>query len=507
MAELGNTRAHCQCSICSGIRGTVEQIFRALKIYGWMLDAYVVDFFEDDLWQKLPSVWRSFLDQLSPDELGRWILGESENKKVWPLSLLALRRFIQVAEIGRDHRKPSTTLKCSASTCRIVEENREENPAKKQKLEEKKPTITAKDGQFDNLFGKHVKQKKRYEINVMSEIAANSAKKANCNCIVDIGSGMGHLARVLAYRHELSVTCVEQNRSLLDGARKWDEQLSASLAKHLPDFRERKPRHVSLLVEASSEARRQLADQLTRVFGEDEDNNDTGFGIVGLHPCGDLAASLLRLYANEESARFICIVGCCYMKLTLSETGAEIGYPMSRHLRAMNENCRLSYAALEVACHAVEKHCDKLKTNNYSDLIVHAYRAVLECLLLEKNPSLRHTQLKNTKLKDGTSFEEYCKAATENLEIKDRPTDADFDREEVKSRLQQWKRVLTFGSLRLLLASLVETLVLFDRFLYLSELNLSPSLKSEFDARVSPRNILLVSVKERTAAREYKVER
>ena len=65
----------------------------------------------------------------------------------------------------------------------------------------------------------------------------------------------------------------------------------------------------------------------------------------------------------------------------------------------------------------------------------------------------------------------------------------------MKDRLQQWKRVLMFGSLRLLLARLVETLVLLDRFLYLSEQNLSPSLKAGFDSRVSPRNILLVSIK------------
>lgn len=87
--------------------------------------------------------------------------------------------------------------------------------------------------------------------------------------------------------------------------------------------------------------------------------------------------------------------------------------------------------------------------------------------------------------------------ATEYLESKDRPTDFDFERADVKNFLQQWKRVLVFGSLRLLLAPLVETLVLFDRFLYLSELNLSPSLKAEFDSRVSPRNILLVSIKQK----------
>ena len=76
-----------------------------------------------------------------------------------------------------------------------------------------------------------------------------------------------------------------------------------------------------------------------------------------------------------------------------------------------------------------------------------------------------------------------------------RPTVKDCESIEVVQYLKHWRRVLTFGSLRLLLASLVETVVLFDRFLYLSELNLSPTLKAEFDSRVSPRNIILVSVK------------
>lgn len=102
--------------------------------------------------------------------------------------------------------------------------------------------------------------------------------------------------------------------------RKWDEQLVGSLAKHIPDFCERKPQHVSLQLGVSSTARRQLADQLTHIFTEKFNapgETSAGFGLIGLHPCGDLAATLLRFYEAEEEARFICIVGCCYMKMTL----------------------------------------------------------------------------------------------------------------------------------------------------------------------------------------------
>ena len=51
------------------------------------------------------------------------------------------------------------------------------------------------------------------------QIAYECASKTNCNFIVDIGSGMGHLARLLAFKYDLKVACIEQNEQLLQGAR------------------------------------------------------------------------------------------------------------------------------------------------------------------------------------------------------------------------------------------------------------------------------------------------
>lgn len=45
------------------------------------------------------------------------------------------------------------------------------------------------------------------------------------------------------------------------------------------------------------------------------------------------------------------------------------GYPLSKYLSSF-ANYKLSYTALEIACHAIESYCDKLKTGNYEDLIV-----------------------------------------------------------------------------------------------------------------------------------------
>lgn len=49
------------------------------------------------------------------------------------------------------------------------------------------------------------------------------------------------------------------------------------------------------------------------------------FGVVGLHTCGDLASTSLRVFAQVPSARLVCVVGCCYHHITeIHEKGKVI---------------------------------------------------------------------------------------------------------------------------------------------------------------------------------------
>lgn len=92
-------------------------------------------------------------------------------------------------------------------------------------------------------------------------------------------------------------------------------------------------------------------------------------------------------------------------------------------------------------------------------------------------------------------FFRYCIAATAEFEPHLQLKDCDFQNPQIKHYLSQWQQIVIFGALRTMLAPLVETVVLLDRFLYLSENNLPPTLKPIFDARLSPRNFVLLSVK------------
>nr|CAD7449206.1 unnamed protein product [Timema bartmani] len=98
---------------------------------------------------------------------------------------------------------------------------------------------------------------------------------------------------------------------------------------------------------------------------------------------------------------------------------------------------------------------------------VHSYRAALEQIIVKRWPNLRHTAIKSVKHTKQITFTQYCERAVERLGLK--LTEDDLTAEDAERNLSQWKQVVTFYSLRLILAPLVETVLLLDRLLFLRE--------------------------------------
>lgn len=98
------------------------------------------------------------------------------------------------------------------------------------------------------------------------------------------------------------------------------------------------------------------------------------FILVGLHTCGDLAPTMLQVFAKSEQIVALASVGCCYMKLTTSSSPQEEhchlakltprdhrfeGYPMSNFLKTSPRHF-LSYEARELSCHSIDSYREKL---------------------------------------------------------------------------------------------------------------------------------------------------
>jgi len=72
---------------------------------------------------------------------------------------------------------------------------------------------------------------------------------------------------------------------------------------------------------------------------------------------------------------------------------------------------------------------------------------------------------------------------------------ASIDWSKYEPLVAQWRKVIIFYCLRLLVAPAIESLILVDRVLYLAECGYDASLTPIFDPILSPRNVAIVACK------------
>lgn len=237
------------------------------------------------------------------------------------------------------------------------------------------------------------------------------------------------------------------------------------------------------------------------------DSNPSGFCLSGLHTCGDLAASCLKIFVENSKVSCVCNVGCCYHLLSEEFIADDFfvdrqpakdateehgfGFPMSSYLQ--KQNFQLGRNARMLAAQSLER------TISAQELPARSlfYRALLEVLLTRADSSLKNCVQVGRMKKFGTTFTEYVRKCTirRNLTV-DGVEDEAF-LEQLKESYRHEDRLLElFYLLRMTYAPVLEALILLDRALYLKELNVDcVFLVKLFDAVVSPRCYGVVALK------------
>ena len=94
--------------------------------------------------------------------------------------------------------------------------------------------LTKAGGQHKNLnhiFRKHVKPKKQHEISRLASLVKFMSNSADFEQVVDVGSGVGHLSRLLSYAYKLKALSIDAKESHVASARTFDFQLEKQLGK------------------------------------------------------------------------------------------------------------------------------------------------------------------------------------------------------------------------------------------------------------------------------------
>ncbi|XP_063385373.1 probable methyltransferase-like protein 25 [Cydia fagiglandana] len=336
--------------------------------------------------------------------------------------------------------------------------------------------------------------KKSYEVRIMSRLLASLHNMVSASCSVEAGGGRGHLLVTASHGYKLRCLTVDCDRTSLASA----EARGKIIQKQwhaISNTGSRGTEHLHRFAQLFVTENTDLATVVKESFPEIA-HKDVNVMLTGLHTCGDLGPSSLRIFACQPTTSAVFNVPCCYHLLSeeIKEStlfddfqGASgAGFPMSEHLRGftLGRNARM------LSAQSLERVAAKRQLPARSLL----YRAMLQAIIKKHKPDfvLTEGRLKRVGAKS-RNFEEYFKIADSILKLDlvhtlpaDSLTVADC----------QWKHMVLFYLIRLCLAQVIESLILFDRLLFLKENGFNNTfLVKLFDPVLSPRCHSIVAIR------------
>ncbi|XP_066265593.1 probable methyltransferase-like protein 25 [Branchiostoma lanceolatum] len=234
---------------------------------------------------------------------------------------------------------------------------------------------------------------------------------------------------------------------------------------------------------------------LVGVRNSDETPEGLRLLLTGLHTCGDLSPTMLRLFVTCPQATVLCSVGCCYNILTeQEEPGAQeekYGFPLSQALQT--KGVHLGRTVRMLSCQAVER----MSAEGQLSAMSLFYRAVLQVIVRDKFGVIDKSKTVGKVAAKSKGFVDYVRQALRRLQL----DDALLSDEEITSYFEQYqgklRQLQAFIQLRACLAPCIEAFILLDRLCFLHE---QPgvshaALVPVFDPVISPRCYALVAIR------------
>lgn len=314
-----------------------------------------------------------------------------------------------------------------------------------------------------------VKAKKRHEIERIMPIIQDFYKKTNFDHAVDIGGGVGHLARVMAHYLGIKTYTIDQNNEF--------QKIGNERSKKY-----RKLSNAKELIFIHSAFKDQVADeaQFKSIF------IPSAF-LLGLHSCGALSNSIIKT-SIEKKAIGLLNFGCCYYRMN-----SENDFPLSVFYK-MNSFKRINLFGLSLA---TRSHAEMKYSTYQTKKRVKYYRYALHLFLLEKFNNKYFTDVGECPIHVyDLPFSHYIGLKLEELKLKNiwssKEFDDFFESDKIQSAL---KTMFLCNLIRWQIGRVLEIYILIDRCIYLEENGYNVSLKEYFDEVISPRNLGILALR------------
>ncbi|XP_066984565.1 probable methyltransferase-like protein 25 isoform X2 [Macrobrachium rosenbergii] len=245
-----------------------------------------------------------------------------------------------------------------------------------------------------------------------------------------------------------------------------------------------------------------VQDKGSPVTSQNKWSDVSKLGLVGLHTCGNLAPSSMKIFLSNPTLAFLCNVGCCYhlMEEEFSRNpfidygddnqgkpksqntdqnhvpkhkpanpmhpselpNLSLGFPLSTVLR--EERFSLGRNSRMLSC----QPADRLNCTDMSSTMSLYWRSLLQVLLLHKVGNISDMAHVGRIAAKCQNFNEYARAAFAKLGI-----DVEIQEEELHEYDKKYgshiRNLEMFFLFRASLAPIIEGLILLDRLAYLYE--------------------------------------
>lgn len=316
----------------------------------------------------------------------------------------------------------------------------------------------------DWAFNK-VKGKKRHEILILSEVFKDLQQKKPFSHLVDIGGGVGHLARVMA--HYKGIDCISLDIN---------EEFQTLGQKRLEKYpRPDGAKDVKFITHDFTNALEQ--DMTKAIFTKDSFS-------LGLHTCGPLALRHIDC-AIQNQTRGLLNFGCCYNRLN-PETDINISDFSKENGISGMDVFTFTLASRGHASMNLEdfKHKKRVKEYRYA-LHLYFYKELGIKEMIPVGDS-HHREYWG-------AFSKYAMKKIEKLEMETSWNVQDFEDFYHSNEIQRdLSHLFMANIIRWQIGRVLELYLLLDRAIYIEERGMNVELRQFFDENLSPRNIGLL---------------
>ncbi|KAH7860997.1 hypothetical protein Vadar_020427 [Vaccinium darrowii] len=380
--------AKYMCDTAAQTLDWIHAIIDFLKPFTFFVDAHVVNFYKDRLWEAVDKEWIDCLRNEPVEYLLQIPSGVVQDN--WPASL---KKFILTSRSLAFPREQADLHKVS-------------------------PDLHIRS--LNNVIAQGMNRKKKHEIEGLAAIISSIARSAGVGTVVDVGAGQGYLAQVLSFEYQLSViaidACSHHGRITEARAERIKKHYAAKMRKSRSDVTNlTMPKTVTCRI-LSTDMLKELSYSLQRKDDGEQSNlidqvaaehtHGTFEGkvppppegskcpllLAGLHACGDLSVSMLRTFLECDEVKAVVSIGCCYNLLSeggIENVASQCGFPMSKGVN--DAGLLLGKSSRDLACQSAERWNSLGKDAGLHNFELHAFRAAFQMVLFRYYPEILTT--------------------------------------------------------------------------------------------------------------------